>query len=388
MSIPSPQKTAKKQARKSRNAADPTGASTPTEDSLPSQEEIGRMLDPVRNFLHTAEYSRIRGFLGRLSAVPPQVLLLEGGTADGRLAAAQYWAARLNCEPEKQKIPTDSAAMSLPGVSKLPGLPAGMQTGAGKRGVLPADSCAIHSGPLPEQKRNAFLEPPCLACSACIRMAAHLHRDCFFFDGLAGSIKIDDVRAMRTVLGEPPREARRRMVIFREAQSLVEAAANALLKSFEEPLPDTTFILLVPQRERLLPTLVSRSVVLTLPWPEKEDRASREELAPFEAALCSFLRTGRELFERSGTKGAVDAHLVQALTGVCRRALTVCIKARNGGEPPEGELENLLARLPETRMRMLDEALAECQDSLLYGVNPVLVLEWLATRMFFLLPRQ
>ena len=36
---------------------------------------------------------------------------------------------------------------------------------------------------------------------------------------------------------------------------------------------------------------------------------------------------------------------------------------------------------------MLDEALAECQDSLMYNVNPVLVLEWLATRMYLLLPR-
>ena len=26
-------------------------------------------------------------------------------------------------------------------------------------------------------------------------MLTHLHRDCFFFDGLAGSIKIDEVRA-------------------------------------------------------------------------------------------------------------------------------------------------------------------------------------------------
>lgn len=218
-------------------------------------------------------------------------------------------------------------------------------------------------------------------------MLTHLHRDCFFFDGLAGSIKIDEVRAMRAVLGEPAREARRRVVILREAQSLVEAAANALLKSLEEPRPDTSFILLAPQRERLLPTLVSRSFVLTLPWPWEEDAERRDLLAPWEATLCSFMQSGRDLFERSGGKGAVDAALVNDLAGLCRRALARRISALQSGAPPGEGLESLLARLPAQRLRMLDEALAECQDSLIYNVNPALVLEWLATRMFLLLPR-
>jgi DNA polymerase-3 subunit delta' len=336
--------------------------------------------------------SRVRGFLDRLSFAPPQVLLLEGGTADERLAAAQYWALLLNCEPKESKPPpARSAAKSLPQLPGLPGLliPSGGAKNEAGGEIAPltdasAGQSAVPSGP--SQKRAQ--RRPCLECPVCVRMIAHLHRDCFFFDGLAGSIKIDDVRAMRTVLGEPPREARHRIVLFREAQALVEAAANALLKAFEEPRPGTSFLLLVPQRERLLPTLVSRSMVLTLPWPGEEDSAAREALAPMEAALCAFLRNGRDLFERSGIKGTVDAPLVHALGGVCRRSLSACIKARRGGAPLEGELEKILARLSEERMRMLDEALAECQDSLVCGVNPVLALEWLATRMYFLLPRR
>lgn len=221
-------------------------------------------------------------------------------------------------------------------------------------------------------------------------MVTHLHRDCFFLDGTAGSIKIDDVRALRSVLGEPPREAECRIVIFREAQALGEAAANSLLKSFEEPRPQTSFIMLVPQRERLLPTLVSRSFVLTLPWPVEEDRNKRESLASWEAALCSFLRTGRDFFEKSGTKGAVDAPLVHDIANMSRRALTRAIRSRKEGKgvlESEG-LEQILAVLPEARLRMVDEALAECQDSLIYGVNPTLVLEWLATRVYLLLPRR
>jgi DNA polymerase-3 subunit delta' len=97
--------------------------------------------------------------------------------------------------------------------------------------------------------------------------------------------------------------------------------------------------------------------------------------------LCVFLAEGRDFFERSGSRGAVDAPLVQAIIGLCRRALAARIAAVRS--PAEG-LERLLASLPPQRLRFIDEALAEAQDSLVFGVNPSLVLEWLATRMYFM----
>lgn len=509
MTSPSPKKTTKSTGRKpaagsgpARTKASRTGASavaspgaassdeafagassasgpatSGSDDSLPGPEAVEALLAPVRAFARSPEQARLRGFLERLAAAPPQVLLLEGGTADERLAAAHYWTLLLNCDcrnagiagradagtgaragvgtgsgaaaddavsPATAPAPVEQPALpgltvtpspaqpglpgltvtpsptqpGLPGLaaaaasSALPGTPAAAAASA-QPGLLPGLSVpsspeAASTAPLPHAPATAFssgnsralaeetkaegarpdLPLPCLCCPSCIRMTAHLHRDCFFLDGTAGSIKIDDVRAVRAVLGEPPREARYRVVLFREAQALVEAAANALLKSFEDPRPATSFILLTPQRERLLPTLVSRSFSLTLPWPKGEDAADRAELAPLEAALCTFLRTGRDLFERTGTKGAVDAAKAHALTGLCRAALAACIKARKGEAPPTEGLGRALLPLPETRLRMLDEALAECQDSLIYGVNPALVVEWLATRMYFLLPRQ
>lgn len=317
---------------------------SPAAEELPGKLEIAAAVAEVRGFLLDGRHARVRGFLERLADSPPQVLLLEGGTSAERLAAAHYWILLLNCQERKT-------------------------------------SSRTHDTGFPD-----FSGQPCLDCSTCIRMLTHLHRDCFYFDGEAASIKIDEVRALRSVLGEPPREARFRTVLFREAQSLVEAAANALLKSFEEPRPGTSFIMLAPQRERLLPTLVSRSVVLTLAWPFCQSEPERERLLPWEAALCSFLRTGRDFFEQSSAKGVVDAALVHSVCNLCRRALV-----RNmGGTDSEGEedgLRRLMAGMPPARLRMLDEALAECQDSLLLGVNPPLVLEWLVTRMYFLMPR-
>lgn len=334
------------------------------DDALPDEEGIQAALAPVTAFDADTGSSRIRDFLTRLCASPPQVLLLEGGYADARLAAAHYWALLLNCEAGAQPArPAAPQASLLPGLAPPP--------------VAPADENA------------APPDIPCFACNACIRMVTHMHRDLFFLDGRQASIKIDDVRALKSVLGEPPREAKRRVVIFCEAQALGEAAANSLLKVFEEPAPDTSFVLLAPQRERLLPTLVSRSFALTLPWPLAQDAKERERLIPWEAALCSFLTSGRELFELTGARGAVDAPLAHSIIGMCRRALAACLMGGNepGQSYAEG-LERVLARMPKARLRMLDEALAECQDSLIYGVNPTLVLEWLATRMYLLLPRR
>lgn len=352
----------------------PAGAfedgAAPQGEALPDKDAIAAAIAPVRAFSQDPAQARVRGFLDRLACQPPQVLLLEGGTAPERLAAAHYWTLLLNCEGTGGKaiIKPKAAAVSLPGLPNL-SAPNGNPEGPSREN---------------SQGQSPF---PCLECPSCIRMVTHLHRDCFFLDGAAASIKIDEVRALRGVLGEPPREARYRVVIFREAQALVEAAANALLKSFEEPRPATSFLLLAPQRERLLPTLVSRSFVLTLPWPAGEDPAEREALASWEAALCTFLRTGRDFFEKSGAKGALDAATAHALTNLCRRTLARCIKGRQDGFLPGEGLESLLVRMPDGRMRMLDEALAECQESLNYGVNPALVVEWLATRMYFLIPR-
>lgn len=182
-----------------------------TEDALVLAEKL-------RNFLSSPRETRALGFFRSLAgSPPPQVLLLEGGGQEERKLAAFYWAALLNC-PERSA--------------------------------------------------------PCLACPVCLRLFSRTHRDLLYFDGSLGSIKIDEVRGLRSIIGEAPREAVKRVIILAEAQSLTEAAANAMLKSLEEPCSGTVFVLLAPQRERLLPTLVSRSWVLTLAWPDTHGEES------------------------------------------------------------------------------------------------------------------
>ncbi len=83
-------------------------------------------------------------------------------------------------------------------------------------------------------------------------------------------ISIEQVR--RIVLaqvGFAPAEGRARVFIVRDAHDLTTSAANALLKTLEEPRPSTHFVLLTSRPDKLLPTIRSRSMPIRFgPLPE------------------------------------------------------------------------------------------------------------------------
>jgi DNA polymerase-3 subunit delta' len=144
----------------------------------------------------------------------------------------------------------------------------------------------------------------------------------------------------------------------------------------EEPGSGTIFALTAPQRERLLPTLVSRSWSLTLPWP-RSGQDNDPRLAEWMPVLEDFMQTGRGWMGRTASRGAVDERLAGELLLLLQRSLVQTLK---GEESP---LVGLRRLSPKNR-RLLYEALAECQESLLYRVNPGLAADWLATRLFLM----
>ncbi|MBD2445687.1 DNA polymerase III subunit delta' [Nostoc sp. FACHB-152] len=70
-------------------------------------------------------------------------------------------------------------------------------------------------------------------------------------------IRLEQIREITEFLSRPPLEAPRNLVVLEEAQTMAEPAANALLKTLEEP-GQATLILIAPSPESVLPTLVSR----------------------------------------------------------------------------------------------------------------------------------
>lgn len=284
------------------------------------------------------QQERVRAFLNRLGATPPQVLLLEGGREAEREALALYWACRLNCAP-------------------LLACRAGRSDQAG---LL---------GPAPTPRTD-----PCGACPDCVQIMERVHRDLAFMDGRAESIKIDMVRELRTRVGEPPRGQGTRVVVLHEAQALEPGAANCLLKVLEEPRSGTVFVLTSPQRDWLLPTLVSRSFVLTLSWPNSDEPAQPgegEDPREWAAALGEFWRSGRGWFERTSEKGRLDAALAGKVLVECQRGLAGALAGRES-------LDLGLAGLGPVALHGIGAALEMVRECLEYKVNPALTLDWLA----------
>lgn len=120
---------------------------------------------------------------------------------------------------------------------------------------------------------------PCGQCPACIQVREGNHPDVITVSpgkpvspdvkaGLAG-IPVDEIRYVISLVGQHTFVGGRRVVIIERAEKMNPPAQNALLKTLEEPLAGTVFLLLSESPELLLPTIVSRCRALKLhPWPD------------------------------------------------------------------------------------------------------------------------
>lgn len=95
-------------------------------------------------------------------------------------------------------------------------------------------------------------------CKSCKKIRSHNHPDILMVNPSGAMIKIHQIRDLFRTLALKPYEARVRVVIISESQTMNPAAANALLKILEEPPDQTVLILTAGRTSDLLPTVVSR----------------------------------------------------------------------------------------------------------------------------------
>src|SRR5438093_7423470 len=156
----------------------------------------------------------------------------------------------------------------------------------------------------------------CGTCAACTRIARGVHPDVLVVEpGDSGSIKVEHVRDIVDRTAYRPFEGRRRVVIVDEADALVPAAQNALLKTLEEPPPSSTFILVTARPDMLLATVRSRCIRLAFAASDArhdDDREAREiaERVLAYAAVTSDaarrLDGAKTLLTKTGAGGASD----------------------------------------------------------------------------------
>lgn len=122
--------------------------------------------------------------------------------------------------------------------------------GIGKRLVAVNMAKALNC---PDQGDDA-----CDHCSSCQRMDKGIHPDLIQITPAGEAIKIGQIRELQRAIAFKPYEARWRVIIVDGAERMTREAANAFLKTLEEPPPWTTIILVATAGEGLPPTVLSR----------------------------------------------------------------------------------------------------------------------------------
>jgi DNA polymerase-3 subunit delta' len=205
--------------------------------------------------------------------------------------------------------------------------------------VAQALNCRAASAATRDRDDDDIVYDACGECSACRRIMRGAYPDVQSIEpGETGSIRIEQVREAIDHAMFRPFEGQRRVTLIAHADGLVPAAQNALLKTLEEPVASSVFILITSRPDALLPTVRSRCAHL---------RFGRLRAAEVAAVLER--GHGYDRQEALAAAAASDGSIQQALA----LEADEYIEAR-------GDVENFLkvaGRDPRTRLEQVRELL-------------------------------
>lgn len=195
-------------------------------------------------------------------------------------------------------------------------------------------------------------ERPCGVCAACRKMQNRSHPDMEEYGGDT-PLRVDDMRTLRANAFVLPNEGAFRLFLLAGADTMTPAAQNALLKILEEPPAHVRFLITCENRALLLPTVLSRTVCVTLSGvtvaeglpllrsrlPQAEEATLTEALTLYDGCI------GRALAAAGGDELKRIEELADTL------AAAVCA-------PEEWTLLAALAPLDQKDKRLTDDVLA------------------------------
>ena len=144
--------------------------------------------------------------------------------------------------------------------------------GSGKttiaRLLAKALNCEVRSKNYEEMKKSSKLQPsnfklqpslyePCNKCSSCLDINEGRALDLIEIDA-ASHRGIDEIRELRDGIRFVPTKSKYKVFIIDESHQLTKEAANALLKTLEEPPDYAIFILATTEIHKMIPTIISR----------------------------------------------------------------------------------------------------------------------------------
>lgn len=139
---------------------------------------------------------------------------------------------------------------------------------------------------------------PCQVCHSCRQMATGNQPDVLYISHeKPGTIGVEDIRGqINGTVAIKPYSSPRKVYIMNEAEKMTVQAQNALLKTLEEPPEYTVILLLTTNMDTLLPTILSRCVLLNMK-PVRDSEVKKYlmetmQLPDYKADICTAFARG------------------------------------------------------------------------------------------------
>ena len=169
------------------------------------------------------------------------------------------------------------------------------------------------------------------------------------------SVRIDSMRKLSSWSVESAGAGNKKVAVIADAHTMPEGAANAILKTFEEPPQNTLIIMTARSLESLLPTILSRAYKIVL------QKASLHESLNFIKRSCSAEDERAQIaLALSGYKPYGALRLIRSDDDIkISHMLKELIDALNGQGNEEQAIDSLLSLDPLTQGNILYELVCE-----------------------------
>ena len=186
---------------------------------------------------------------------------------------------------------------------------------------------------------------PCNDCEICRSITEGRALDVIEIDA-ASNRGIDEVRSLREKVNYASSLARHKVYIIDEVHMLTEPAANALLKTLEEPPPHVIFVLATTEPHKVLPTIMSRCQRFDF------HRLSQQAIMGKLELICQ---------KEEIHAGAESLRLIaRAATGSLRDAENILqqLLTYHGNQIGFGQVQTALGLTGDSRIRLLAKHIA------------------------------